>query len=242
MTEQRELEMKYGELIERRGKLKGLEHKAELKSTQEEIISVSKRLKESTRTLCRVLKDNPDVDGNRKKIQLDREDLQKCLKELSEEVKDLQFSKFKAFLESEREKQGQLEKLNSQIIVLKNEKKLTQDNYQAAEAAAKKNQEENLADISKLNKALNEAKTDSELELVYLKDNYDGVEDYQKRQHRRVEKEMIDKIKHLTEQKQKENAVSVQICEYLEKKQNALREECDEWEVKRSEETEDLES
>jgi hypothetical protein len=68
MTEQRELEMKYARLIANRSMLKGLSNKDALHNTKKEILMVAKNLKESTKTLCRVLKENPDVDGNRRKI------------------------------------------------------------------------------------------------------------------------------------------------------------------------------
>jgi len=68
MTEQRQLEDQYAILIQRRSELKGLSNKKELEETKVEIEEVAKKLKESTRTLCRVLKDNPDVEGNQKKI------------------------------------------------------------------------------------------------------------------------------------------------------------------------------
>jgi IQ domain-containing protein G len=52
--------------VQRRSELKGLHQKDELKQTRTNLFDVAKKLKESTKTLCRVLKDNPDLDGTAK--------------------------------------------------------------------------------------------------------------------------------------------------------------------------------
>ncbi len=94
MTEQRELELEYARLIEARSQLKGLSHKEELQHTKNQINEVAKRLKESTKTLQRVLKDNPDVDGNQRKIKDDREQLIKVLDILEDESKEKTYTDF----------------------------------------------------------------------------------------------------------------------------------------------------
>jgi len=55
MDEQRALEQRYAMLVKRRGELKGLSHKQELAETKDQIMQVSKDLKNSTRKLCRQL-------------------------------------------------------------------------------------------------------------------------------------------------------------------------------------------
>jgi hypothetical protein len=72
---------------------------------------VSKQLKDSTRTLCRVLKDNPDVQGNQQKIKRDKNELTHCCEKLLFELKDLGYGNFKQFINDELEKQGELERL-----------------------------------------------------------------------------------------------------------------------------------
>lgn len=57
---------------------------------------MAKQLKESTRTLCRQLQDNPDVDGNQKKIKTDKYDLIHFLEQLNAELRDLSYTQFKA--------------------------------------------------------------------------------------------------------------------------------------------------
>lgn len=53
MDEQRSLEQKYASLVTKRGQLKGLSDKEELKKTKEQISEVSKNLRKSTVKLMR---------------------------------------------------------------------------------------------------------------------------------------------------------------------------------------------
>ena len=53
IQEQRDLEVKYEQLIEQRGSLKGLMHKKEFQNVQVAIQEVAHRLRESNKALCR---------------------------------------------------------------------------------------------------------------------------------------------------------------------------------------------
>ena len=79
IQEQRQLEKRYEELIAKRGTLKGLANKTKYKENQNEIQAVSLALRESTRNLCRNLKDNPNISGNLLKIQKERQELAELL-------------------------------------------------------------------------------------------------------------------------------------------------------------------
>ena len=73
IDEQRRLEHRYEELIAQRGILKGLSNKSKYKQNRIEIQDVSRALRESTKNLCRNLKDNPNISGNLMKIQKENE-------------------------------------------------------------------------------------------------------------------------------------------------------------------------
>jgi hypothetical protein len=88
IEEQRRLESRYETLIAQRGVLKGLANKSKYKENQHEIQEVSRALRESTKNLCRNLKDNPNISGNLLKIQQEREDLQELLDRTLDELKE----------------------------------------------------------------------------------------------------------------------------------------------------------
>ena len=75
ISQQRELESRYENLINERGALRGLNNKTKYKEVQMEIQDVSHALRESTKSLCRNLKDNPNIAGNLSKIHRERTEL-----------------------------------------------------------------------------------------------------------------------------------------------------------------------
>ncbi|OQR95567.1 hypothetical protein THRCLA_07755, partial [Thraustotheca clavata] len=91
IQEQRQLEAKYESLIAQRSVLKGLANKSKFKENQRDIQEVSRALRESTRSLCRNLKDNPNFGGNLMKIQYERQALIDLLTETTRELKNCSY-------------------------------------------------------------------------------------------------------------------------------------------------------
>ena len=111
IEEQKRLEQKYEELIAQRGVLKGLSNKSKYKQNQVEIQDVSRALRESTKNLCRNLKDNPNISGNLVKIQQERESLQDLLTRTIQNLEDGTFQTLVSQVESDRNEQAKLEDL-----------------------------------------------------------------------------------------------------------------------------------
>lgn len=88
MDEQRSLEARYEELIEKRAAMKGMHNKNKYKEVQEEIEDISRALKDSTNNLVRSLKDNPNVSGNLIKVQRDRTELRDLFVRVNQELRD----------------------------------------------------------------------------------------------------------------------------------------------------------
>merc|ERR1719293_367478 len=105
IQEQRDLERKYETLIAQRGSLKGLCNKAKFVETQREIQDVAHRLKESNKSLCRNLKENPNVQGNLLKMQAERAQVQEWLEETRTDLTETSFANLVAKVENERREQ-----------------------------------------------------------------------------------------------------------------------------------------
>lgn len=97
---------------------------------------MAKELKDSTRTLCRQLQDNPDVDGNQKKIKQDKYDLIHALENLNAELRDLSYAEFRGEIRRGQDAQEEFDKLrneekdlNMEIKRLNEEFKRAQDEY-----------------------------------------------------------------------------------------------------------------
>eukprot|EP01037_Dinobryon_pediforme_P023706 gene23706-25229_t len=88
LTEQKNLERRYEQLIEQRAAMKGMVNKVKYKEIKDEIQEVSRALKDSTNHLVRSLKENPNISGNLIKVQRDRNELNDVLLHCMQEIRD----------------------------------------------------------------------------------------------------------------------------------------------------------
>ena len=95
LREQTILEKQYKSLVSKRGSLKEINHKKSLQKVQLEIEDVARSLKESTKKLCRLFKENKNI----------KQDIEKAQNERVEALNTL--NKFKICLEEKREEEIQ---------------------------------------------------------------------------------------------------------------------------------------
>ena len=93
---------------------------------------VAKDLKESTRTLCRQLQENPDVDGNQRKIKADKANLMYFMENAINEVKDLSYQKFKNDINKGLDDQGEFDRLRNREKELNQEIKRLNEEFKKA--------------------------------------------------------------------------------------------------------------
>lgn len=72
LKEQIRLENEYALLIKKRSRLKGIANRDEHKIAEEQIKQVSQKLKESTKKLCRLFKENTNLDDDSRKVREER--------------------------------------------------------------------------------------------------------------------------------------------------------------------------
>jgi len=110
--EQRQLEQRFEVLISQRGILKAMPNKTKYKENQKELHEVANQLRQSTKLLCRNLKENPNVAGNMLKIQTERMQLQTLLSTCVVELEDCSYETLVKKVEEEEAR----EKLIAQTI------------------------------------------------------------------------------------------------------------------------------
>ena len=85
-------------------------------------------MKESTKNLTKVLKDNPNIQGNIQKISQDRVKLLTCLMDLNEELLNKnQFISFSEKIQNELDKQDELDLMKVQEHQITKETKRMQE-------------------------------------------------------------------------------------------------------------------
>uniref|UniRef100_A0A0K6S7H9 Uncharacterized protein n=1 Tax=Chromera velia CCMP2878 TaxID=1169474 RepID=A0A0K6S7H9_9ALVE len=91
IQEQRSLEAEYEDLVVERSRLKGLTNKAAYIEVQKKIKDVSYRLRQSNKTLCQNLKENPDPQKNLQKLEKERSNVQQWFEDLKKDLSEFHF-------------------------------------------------------------------------------------------------------------------------------------------------------
>jgi hypothetical protein len=104
IAEQRKLEGKYAELVSQRAAFTGIHNKAKYNAVADEIQEVAHGLRENTKNLRRVLKDNPNIQGNLGKIQVDRDLLINFLTQFIDDLHQGNFESFNNVVQNELSK------------------------------------------------------------------------------------------------------------------------------------------
>lgn len=103
MDEQRDLEEEYARLVQQRDQLQGISNKTKQMETKQEIMEVAKKLKDSTKKLCRQLQKKPDVEGNQTQVHKHKlkliDTIEKVIREMNGD--SLSFSDFRRMIEDE---------------------------------------------------------------------------------------------------------------------------------------------
>jgi IQ domain-containing protein G len=167
MREQTKLEADYARLIKERSTLKGIKNREEHQKVDEEIASVSRSLKENTKKLCRLFKENTNLDNDSLKVREERTDLMKTLGDLLENTKRNTIDKFTDDMNNELDSQNalgdQLKREKELSIRIKNLKSRISDESKEFEDIRK----EKKSTIYNLRNEVTKAQTESYAKLRY---------------------------------------------------------------------------
>ena len=111
LTKQVQLENEYAELLQVRATLKGISNKRKLDQVQKEIQEVAHQLKESTKKLGRLFRENPDLASDAREIDEERKLLISKLEGVTSYLLSGSFTSFQTEMINELEDQDSLRKL-----------------------------------------------------------------------------------------------------------------------------------
>jgi len=233
IQEQRQLETRYEELIAQRGTLKGLANKSKYKENQAEIQDVSRALRESTKNLCRNLKDNPNIGGNLLKIQNERSKLQDLLTGAVQGLKE--DGSFQVLVDQvEEDSRAQ----DTVAEIMRREKETTAAVKQLESDLAKEKLEhqrevaEQKAVIADLKEKLQQIKSKTTVNTKYARREARAKTNSTLRTYQQQAWEQQEKIRQLQKQKETEETVHGRTAEFLQRKQKNLVEQQAAWEQK----------
>eukprot|EP00163_Fabomonas_tropica_P017446 TRINITY_DN3098_c0_g6_i1.p1 TRINITY_DN3098_c0_g6~~TRINITY_DN3098_c0_g6_i1.p1 ORF type:complete len:393 (+),score=106.48 TRINITY_DN3098_c0_g6_i1:359-1537(+) len=229
IEEQRRLEARYEDLIAQRSQLKGLSNKSKWKDIQDEISRVAQELRQSTKVLCRNLKDNPNVGENLQKVQDERMKLEDVFTQCTNELHDLTFTSLKnavqeyhnreeslnELMQKEREAQQVLARLREDLVTEKNEHE--RDLAQKADT------------ISKLKEELTEIKARTQIEQKFVRKDTKSRADCNQRLHQQRDHELRENKYKTSKQLKIERRVHRETEGFLRRRIEALEKDIQFW-------------
>merc|ERR1711957_65404 len=215
IQEQRDLEKKYEELIATRGQLKGLCNKAKYLETQHLIQDVAHKLKDSNKSLCRNLKENPNVQGNLIKMQAERAQVQEWLEETKSDLMEMSFGNLVAKVDAERKEQERLSEVKKKEREASQTVKQLETELQAQYAEHQKETELANREIKELKEELQKNKTISEIEFKFEEKKMRAREQALLRIHSQMEKKLLEELEGLKEAEDMETTVHGRAQKFL---------------------------
>lgn len=229
IQEQRDLERKYETLIAQRGQLKGLCNKAKFVETQREIQDVAHRLKESNKSLCRKLKENPNVAGNLLKMQAERAQVQEWLEETKSELVEMSFNNLVSKVEAERREQERLSEVKKKEKDATTTVKQLEAELQREHADNEKETKAANQEIKELKEDLQKNKTISDIEFKFEEKKLRAKEQALLRIHAQMEKILTEELEGLLSAQVMEQAVHERCHTFLEERLFSLQKDKEQW-------------
>lgn len=218
--------------------IQGLANKSRFKENQREIQEVSCQLRESTKSLCRNLKENPNFAGNLVKIQHEREGLVELMGlTLAELRKHGTFDTLLAYVadgKSAQEKAREI--LKKERDAVEEVKKLTSE-LAREKLEHQKEVAEHKTAILQLKEQLLAVKSKTQLDIRYARNEAKAKRSSTSRMYHQLVEEQEAAIRDLQSQCGVENRVHDETVGFLKDRQEQLQSELLEWTVKYQQDT-----
>ena len=230
---QRALEVRHDFLVAQRGLLTGVANKAKLKETLAELERVSYELRESVKTMCRALKDNPDLGDLLSLIAEEREQLRALLEQGASDLRAAgHFRGLAGFVHAELERRRKL------AAVAAREEETTRE-VEALAQTLKEEEERHTsesdlkrAQISVLKEKLRKMKVDTSLTLRYARKETTAKNEATGKVNSVGEGALREEIEALQRRAVVEAAVHATAAAVLKAEQEAAAKEAEEWKAR----------
>jgi hypothetical protein len=240
IQEQRDLEKKYEELIALRSTLTGLSNKTKLKEVQAEILDVSHKLRESNKSLCRNLKENPNVQENLQKMQDERKRVQQWLEDLRTELDECSFQLLMTKVEEERKDQELLHEVKKKEREATGTVRSLETDLQKEYTEHEKESKQGTDEIKKLKEELQELKTRSAIETSFLEKKLRAKENATLRIFAQKEKALQEEYDHLKRMIHLEESVHEKIDDFMTHRLEELSVQTEQWKERAEKEIQEM--
>ena len=240
ISEQRQLEQKYAELVKERSVLTGISNKTKFEEIKEQIKEVANSLRENTKHLCRVLKDNPNVQDNLVKIEKDRQQLSQALQGLRSDLVNLNYHSFAYNITEQLQFQDLLYKKRQQEKETSaNVKQLAEDYKREYQDYITETQEAQ-KEIQRLRDDVAQQKISQTFRVKYQEKDLEASYLSELRNRQETEAGFLDEIKALNKDIETEKEVFSRIKKFMTESKDKITRVNDDWKVKKEQDLKNL--
>lgn len=231
LKEQAKLEVFYNELINKRNKLKSIEHKQDYIAIQVEINDVARSLKESTKKLCRLFKENKNLNEDIIKVKGERDDIITALNKLISHLHIREFFKFELEIIEELDGHNKLEELQNHEKDLLNKSKNFKLEIAQESKLFKSEINEKQSTVLKLREEFNKTKTEITIHLKYKMKELETNEQTEQRTYEQLEDNLLKSKMDYETLLVQEDKTFQKTKLFLLREQESLRSEIEMWSV-----------
>mmetsp|Transcript_20617 Transcript_20617/g.38459 ORF Transcript_20617/g.38459 Transcript_20617/m.38459 type:complete len:338 (-) Transcript_20617:20-1033(-) len=242
INEQRRLENHYSHLVDVRGKLIGISNKQKYAEVKQEIKEVAHALKENTKNLTRVLKDNPNIQDNLRKIKQDRASLADMLRHCDSELQDNIYISFEERVSEELERQDLLSKKKAIEKETTQNAKQLQAYYKKEKEESKKETKDIQEEIQRLKDDLQEAKSEQAIKLKYEEKEFRATEEQSMREMNSKLREEEEKIATLIKKIEVEEKACKRTEEFLNSIAEKITDDAAKWDQRKKNEFDEIDA
>jgi chromosome segregation ATPase len=212
------LEEEYADLITKRSSLKGIANKKEFEEVQLKVAEVSTSLKESTKKLCKLFKENTKIADDIMKVGRERLALERKLEDLIRSVEAGDLNGFQATIIKELEGQNEMgEFLETEKKVNMDLKKIKKDLIDETQLYQNEMKDKDLT-IQKLKEEISKAKTFAAIESGYEEKALQARGETERRLAEQKKLELKRQLEEVGFKKDREDQVFKRIEAYIAKK------------------------
>ena len=215
LKEQFKLETTYNTLIAEKNDLKGIVHKKELVTVHAKISDVSKSLKECTKKLCRLFKENKNLNEDIAKVKTERFEAIQFFNKFKDNLSQRNFDSFETEIIGQLQGHNKLQEFQQkEKDLIRQIKKLKQDIQIETKSF---NTEMNIKNerINNLNEDLQKTNAEFDLKMKFRIKELRAVEETERRLYYQKEERMISEKTYLEGIKRREEAVYERNEQYL---------------------------
>ncbi|PFH33099.1 hypothetical protein BESB_082980 [Besnoitia besnoiti] len=240
IQEQSGLQEKFKVLTEEKQALRGLSNIEKLKNVENELQEISTKMREANKELCRSLRQNPNIQENTVKLQLERQKVEEWYADVRDELKKAYtFKSLQDRVATEKHEQERLSEVKKRTRESMQAVRLLEAELKKETAEYERDMKQTNAEISTLKEELQQSRLKSSLKLSFEEKQLAAQEEALLRVFQKKEIELQSQLEKEHEEASVEEFAHTQVLKFSKEYIQKVQDERQAWHERFAKETED---